>query len=918
MAEQVDTTPVLSARSGLHRRFTSAGIDPYSTVDWEIRDARIVDHLRGGIAFEQCGVEVPANWSQNATNIVAQKYFRGTPGASERESSVRQLVDRVVNAIAQWGMSDGYFTDSSEQEIFRDELKWLIVHQRAAFNSPVWFNIGVPGATQQASACYILSVDDTMDSILEWYRQEGLIFKGGSGAGANLSKIRSSAESLAGGGTASGPVSFMRGADASAGTIKSGGTTRRAAKMVILDAQHPDIEEFIWCKAIEERKARALAAAGFAMGTDGSDGFSIQYQNANNSVRLSDEFMQAVIDGDQWALKAVTTGATLRTMGARELLHQVAAAAWECADPGVQFDTTINNWHTTPSDGRINASNPCSEYLSLDNSACNLASLNLLAFLDDACVFDAEGFGYAVSLIFTAQDILVGRSDYPTEQISNNALGFRQLGIGYTNLGAAIMSQGLAYDSEAGRAFAASVTALMTSEAYLTSTHLAEQLGPFDGFARNREPMLRVLRMHRDAARDIDESRAPSNTLVAACETFDKVIERAEHHGARNAQASVLAPAGTISFLMDADTTGIEPDFALIKTKRLVGGGMVKIVNQCVERALVKLGYHSEQIEAILEHVERTGTALGAPSLRAEHEAVFACAIGEGAISYSGHLRMMAAVQPFLSGAISKTVNVPAEISVEQLEQLFIDAWRMGIKSVAVYRDGSKVGQPLEGSSAKHGESHGAAIAGAPRVAPQRRKLPRTRNSRTFSFRVADCHGFVTVGEFEDGRPGEIFLRVSKQGSTLAGMMDAFAISVSHGLQYGVPLEAFVDMFINIRFEPAGITDDPDLRFASSLVDYIFRRLAVEYLSFETRAEMGIFTISERMQPTLPGVEEHAVASAHGSDGGAFDLLANSFEELPARATLTDAPYCFQCGMPMQRAGACFTCSSCGSTSGCS
>ena len=900
---------------GIRRHYTEPGVDPYETVTWERREARIPNYKDGTDAFRQPDVEFPSTWSQNATNIVAQKYFRGTLGSPERESSLKQVIDRVSDTIADWGVRDGYFVDEDEAETFRNELKYLLVHQRAAFNSPVWFNIGVAGVPQQASACFILSVDDTMDAILNWYREEGIIFKGGSGAGTNLSAIRSSKEHLNGGGTASGPVSFMRGADASAGTIKSGGKTRRAAKMVILNADHPDVEEFVWCKAREERKARALRDSGFDMDLDGIDSHSIQYQNANNSVRVTDEFMEAVLDDREWAFRGVTSGDTVETVKARDLMRQISQAAWECADPGMQFDSTINRWHTASSTGRINASNPCSEYMHLDNSACNLASINLLKYVDGD-VFDVDGFRHTVEVIFTAQEILVGNADYPTEKIAETSREFRQLGLGYANLGALLMSQGLPYDSPEGRAWAAAITALMTGHAYATSARTAGRMGPFAGYADNEEPMLNVLRMHRNEVAKIDEDVVPPELLSAAQRSWDEAVELGEFHGVRNSQASVLAPTGTIGLMMDCDTTGIEPDLALTKAKKLVGGGTMLIVNQTVPRALANLGYSVEQVDAIVGYIDEHKSIVGAPAFNPEHLPVFACSMGDNTIQYMGHVTMMGAVQPFISGAISKTVNMPEEVSVEDVEQLHIEAWRLGLKAVAIYRDNCKVAQPMA-TQKKAGTSD--LESGIERIVetvivqePVRQKLPRTRNSKTFSFRVADCHGYATVGEFEDGRPGEVFLKVAKQGSTLAGIMDAFAISVSHGLQYGVPLRAFCDMFINMRFEPAGMTDDPDLRIATSLVDYIFRRLAVEYLPLEERQDIGILTVGERLQPTLPGVEEATTPREPIADLPPADR--------PPSAGIRDREtvICHVCGDIMQRAGSCHACPSCGATSGCS
>ena len=1350
------------AAIGIRRHLTTEGVHPYDEVRWERRDARITNFRDGTVAFEQLGVEVPESWSLNATNILAQKYFRGTLGTPEREWSLKQVADRVVDTITEWGMKDGYFADRAEAEIFRDELKHLIVHQKAAFNSPVWFNIGVDGVPQQGSACFILAVDDSMDSILNWYVEEGVIFKGGSGAGVNLSRIRSSHELLKGGGTASGPVSFMRGADASAGTIKSGGKTRRAAKMVILDSDHPDIEDFIWCKAIEERKARVLRDAGFDMDLDGADSHSVQYQNANNSVRVTDEFMDAVLADADWELLARTDGSVVRRLRARDLFRQFAHAAWECADPGMQFDTTINTWHTAPNTGRINASNPCfpgsarvhtdkglirfselfdranrgeafrvythdatnpaapaervllsdpealmitgyndvvrlrfdngmelrctpehrlftvnrgyveareleeddevklldlaapavcadpglpvsadpsdyatkgdhgdpvrlpdmwtddfahylgwlvghgstsgsvvatvygsaedinevlpihqrlvewinadrplkvteqangtaqlrlsrrvveryfealgvrsvegpqksvpwvveqapselaaaflrglfdadgcvvdggqedsyvslgsasqellrgvqhllttlgitskicnveqekaggkpscvatagaqrshgspaqydlrvssgsiaafaeqigfslsrkaaslrdvlvaheastvrrtarlvertddgveltynlsepinhsyivdgvvvrncSEYMHLDNSACNLASLNLLKFLGPDGSFDAEGFKAAVEVVFTGQEIIVGSADYPTEKIAENSRRFRELGIGYANLGALLMANGLPYDSDAGRAWAAAVTALMTGHAYVTSAKTASRMGPFAGFHENAEPMVNVLRMHQSAASKIDEELVPPELLSAAQQAWDEAVELAEQFGVRNSQASVLAPTGTIGLLMDCDTTGVEPDLGLVKTKKLVGGGTMSIVNQTVPRSLRRLGYAQDQVDQIVAYVDEHKTIVGAPYLRDEHLPVFACSMGDNTIHYSGHIQMMGAVQPFISGAISKTVNMPEHATVEDVEKLHIDAWRLGIKAIAIYRDNCKVAQPLsttkkearivEGAdaappgSAAEARDRDAAVriaeleAALEReklkraeplvVGAVRERLPRRRQSSTFAFRVADCEGYVTVGEYEDGRPGEVFVKVSKQGSTLAGIMDAFSISISLGLQHGVPLATYVRKYSNMKFEPAGITDDADLRIATSLVDYIFRRLALDYLTYEERLELGVLSTSERIQPTLPGVEESATPSvglvddvpiapdAPSPEPRAARPAAGGASATLARAEQRDAPFCYSCGNVMQRSGSCYVCPSCGSTSGCS
>jgi adenosylcobalamin-dependent ribonucleoside-diphosphate reductase len=1291
---------------GIHRHFTTPGQHPYDEVAWQHRVAKITNWSDGSVAFEQNDVEFPESWSQNATNIVAQKYFRGTLGLPEREHSLRQVIDRVADTITAWGTEGGYFADTSEAETFNAELKHILVHQKAAFNSPVWFNIGVPGVPAQASACqpyhsmvstpaglvpigqlvegdavgakvydahgvtsivavkhngvrqvqrvhtkagytldvtgdhlvwrvsgegsgawvpagelvigdklrwtrapswgevpfnatevaeaalagwlqtdgfvgqynhgtnrsltiefltvtedeltwvtehlntvfphahrhvrtielqdpklvgrrvrlygehlrpfvekwglmargahmqvppalftaaqpvvaaylrsafqaegyvslrdrtarvgldmvgeahvrglqslltrfgifarvrrkddrradrqgtwslsiqplgerdafatelpfidrrkralleeslsipgrmsaevkvleigriemlgdmdvydiqtesgeylssgglrvhncFILAVDDTMDSILNWYREEGIIFKGGSGAGVNLSNIRSSKELLKGGGTASGPVSFMRGADASAGTIKSGGKTRRAAKMVILNADHPDVEEFIWCKAREERKARVLRDAGFDMDLDGQDAISIQYQNANNSVRVTDEFMQAVVDDADWHLKAVMTGEVVRTVRARDLWREIATAAWECADPGLQFDTTINKWHTAHATGRINGSNPCSEYVHLDNSACNLASINLLTFLDEHDEFDVEGYRQTVEVVFTAQEILVGRADYPTEKIGETTRAFRQLGLGYANLGALLMALGLPYDSEDGRAWAAALTSLMTGHAYATSARIASRMGPFSGFPENERHMLNVLGMHRDANELIARAEViPADLRDAATEAWESAVRDGEEYGVRNSQASVLAPTGTISFMMDCDTTGIEPDLGLVKTKKLVGGGTMSIVNQTIPRALVRLGYTPDQVIEITAYVAEHHSIVGAPHLAADHLPVFACSMGDNTIHYVGHVRMMGAVQPFLSGAISKTVNTPETSTVEDIEALHLLAWQLGLKAVAIYRDNCKVAQPLstsKPSAAANPETQAVQVVEriVERIVPQavRQKLPRSRKGRTFEFRVADCKGFATIGEYEDGRPGEIFLTVSKQGSTLSGIMDAFAKSISYGLQYGVPIRAFVEAFTNMRFEPMGMTDDPDIRFASSIMDYLFRRLALEYLTYDERAELGIYSIDERLQPTLPGVDEASITTLTGTEmvpdpksiPGASDLqlqldsglapAAPHTDHSPAHGIsrpASDAPMCMDCGVQMHRAGACHVCPSCGNTSGCS
>ncbi len=934
---------------GIRRYFTTEGRHPYDEIVWDRRDARITNFRDGSVAFEQLDVEVPASWSVNATNILAQKYFRGTLGTPERETSLKTVVNRIVDTITNWGIERDYFTDEAEAEAFNAELKHLLVTQKAAFNSPVWFNIGVKGVPQQGSACFILAVQDSMRSILNWYTEEGIIFKGGSGAGVNLSKIRSSEELLEGGGTASGPVSFMRGADASAGTIKSGGKTRRAAKMVILDVDHPDVEEFIWCKANEEKKARVLRDAGFDMDLDGKDITSIQYQNANNSVRVSDDFMHAVLADAEWPLMARDGHTVVRHVKAKELWRQIARAAWECADPGLQFDTTINAWHTSSNTDRINGSNPCSEYMHIDNSACNLASINLMKYLLADGRFDVEAFKATIDVLFTAQEIIVGAADYPTEAIGANSRKFRQLGLGYANLGALLMASGMAYDSDQGRALAASISALMTGHAYATSARTAGRMGPHDGFAENAEPMLNVLRKHRDASFQIANVEDKFfDVLFAAQNAWDEAVTLGEKYGVRNAQASVLAPTGTIGLLMDCDTTGVEPDLGLVKFKKLVGGGNMSIVNQTVPRALRKLGYTDAEVDAIVAYIDENKSIVGAPELRPEHLPVFACSMGDNTIHYLGHVKMMGAIQPFISGAISKTVNMPEDATIEDVENLHMDAWKLGIKAVAIYRDNCKVGQPLS-TAKKDGESSSSVVAtdsaaeefktriaeleaalrnasNAPVVTESvlvgalRERLPRRRVSATFSFRVADCEGYVTVGEYEDGRPGEVFIKVSKQGSTLAGIMDAFSISISLGLQHGVPLSTYVRKYVNMKFEPSGMTDDADLRIATSIVDYIFRRLALDYLSPTERETLGVLSTSERIQPTLPEVAEQATPTVGIEvQPTLIDLTPKAaVEAVAARIEQRDAPMCYQCGDSMQRAGSCYVCSSCGATSGCS
>ncbi len=921
---------------GVRRYFTEPKTKAYEKLTWVKRDASLKNPFTGEAVFEQKDVEIPEEWSLNALNIVAQKYFTGTPGTSERETSLKNLIDRVADTIVRQGQQEGYFDTASEAETFREELKYVLATQRAAFNSPVWFNIGAPARAQQASACFILGVEDTMPAILQWYTDEGMIFKGGSGSGVNISPIRSSVEPLGkSAGTASGPLSFMRGADASAGAIKSGGKTRRAAKMVILNVDHPDIEEFIWCKEREEEKARVLQAAGFDMSLDGKDIFSVQYQNANNSVRVTDDFMKAVENDSDWALRAVTTGKPVRTVKARDLYRQFAEAAWKCADPGMQFDTIINKWHTTPNAGRINGSNPCSEYMHLDNSACNLASINLLKYLNDDFSFDMEAFKHTVELIFTSQEILVGYSSYPTERITKNAKAYRELGIGYANLGAMLMAQGLPYDSDEGRAQAAGVTALLTGHSYATSAKIARKVGPFAGFHKDREGMLNVLRMHREAVDHIDASLVAEDLLSAAATAWDEAVELGEQYGVRNSQASVLAPTGTIGLMMDCDTTGIEPDLGLVKVKKLVGGGTMNIVNQTVPRALKALGYTPAQVNDIVAYIDTEKTILGAPHLQKHHEPVFACSMGDNSIHYLGHVKMMAAVQPFISGAISKTVNMPEDVSIEDVEQLHMDAWKLGLKAVAIYRDNCKVAQPLSMAKKDDGKKEEPATpaAAAAELADSRivikgavrRKLPKVRNGKTYKFQVADLEGYFTVGEYEDGTPGELFISVSKQGSTLSGLMDSFAISVSHGLQYGVPLKSYVKTLRGTSFAPSGITDDADIRTASSITDYIVRRLALDYLSFDDRLELGLANFDDMPDaqtsllevssaPSIVAIVEEPAAAPEAQPAATAVVTKVEKEAYKDES----APLCYNCGNQTQRSGSCYVCSSCGSTTGCS
>ncbi|MGH3786999.1 MAG: vitamin B12-dependent ribonucleotide reductase [Pseudonocardiaceae bacterium] len=915
----------------MERVYTTAGRHPYDEVTWQRRDVVMTNWRDGTVNFEQRGVEFPDFWSVNAVNIVTSKYFRGAVGSEQRESSLRQLVDRVVATYTAAGLQHGYFATDTDKEIFSQELTWMLLHQVFSFNSPVWFNVGTQ-SPQQVSACFILSVDDTMDSILNWYREEGLIFKGGSGAGLNLSRIRSSKELLSSGGTASGPVSFMRGADASAGTIKSGGATRRAAKMVVLDVDHPDIAEFVQTKATEERKIRVLRDGGFDMDLGGKDIASVQYQNANNSVRVSDEFMRAVEADVEFGLRARTTGEVIETVRAKKLFRDITQAAWECADPGLQYDDTINDWHTCPESGRITASNPCSEYLHLDNTSCNLASINLMKFLREDLTFDAELFAKTVELVITAMDISICFADFPTEEIGETTRAFRQLGIGYANLGALLMATGHAYDSDGGRALAAAITSLMTGTAYKRSAELAGAVGPYEGYARNAEPHQRIMRKH-SAANDLIRTYGHNDRAVqkAATKAWQDGLRIGTANGWRNAQASVIAPTGTIGFMMDCDTTGIEPDFSLVKFKKLVGGGSMQIVNQTVPKALAALGYQNEQSEAIVEYISEHGHVVDAPGLRREHYEVFDCAMGERSIAPMGHVRMMAAAQPFVSGAISKTVNMPQTATVADVEEIYLQSWKMGIKALAIYRDNCKVGQPLSTGKTAATSADKAIVE----ARPVRKRLPKKRPSETVSFTVGGAEGYLTAGSYPDDGLGEIFVKMSKQGSTLAGVMDAFSMAISIALQYGVPLETYVSKFVNMRFEPAGMTDDPDIRMATSVVDYLFRRIALDYLPKDKREQLGILTAEERTMQVAAdydtdansGVDVESLrtsvdssAQAQAAQGRPAPVYVGSSTELLELqlGKAADAPLCMTCGTKMRPAGSCYVCEGCGSTSGCS
>ena len=931
----------------IERIFTTEGVHPYDDVTWERRDVVQQNWKTGETVFEQRGVEFPDSWSVNASTIVTTKYFRGAVGHDNREWSLKQLLDRVVKTYRKAGEDYGYFATPGDAEVFEHELTWMLLHQYFSFNSPVWFNVGT-SSPQQVSACFILAVDDSMDSILNWYKEEGLIFKGGSGAGLNLSRIRSSKELLqSSGGTASGPVSFMRGADASAGTIKSGGATRRAAKMVVLDVDHPDIEEFVETKMREEDKIRVLRDAGFDMDLGGRDITSVQYQNANNSVRVTDEFMRAVEEKGEFGLRARIDNSIIETVDARELFDKIAHAAWACADPGLQYDDTINDWHTTPETGRITASNPCSEYMHLDNSSCNLASLNLMKFLTDDDAFDSEKFVKAVELIITAMDISICFADFPTEAIGDTTRAYRQLGIGYANLGALLMATGHAYDSDGGRALAGAITSLMTGTSYRRSAELAGVVGPYDGFERNKDAHTRVMRKHaaaNDAIRTVHGIDKDVQKYATAA--WEGVLKIGAKNGWRNAQASVLAPTGTIGFMMDCDTTGIEPDFSLVKFKKLVGGGSMQIVNQTVPRALRQYGYTEETIEAIVEYISEHGHVVDAPGLKTEHYEIFDTAMGERAIRPMGHVRMMAAAQPFLSGAISKTVNLPETATVEEIADVYYQGWKLGLKALAVYRDNCKVGQPLSDSKSAKASAAADAAAAEPIIEkiieyrPTRKRLPKSRPSRTTSFSVGGAEGYMTAGSYPDDGLGEVFLKMGKQGSTLAGVMDAFSIAISIALQHGVPLETYVQKFTNLKFEPAGLTDDPDVRMAQSIMDYIFRRLALDHLSFDERSALGIYSADERSRQLDTGSYEAPVEISEAESLKAVEPVADKAPASPEAAsakpidtsevrttaemfelitgTSVDAPLCFTCGTKMRPSGSCYVCEGCGSTSGCS
>jgi len=920
----VGDTPVREvAEKGIRfeRRYTAPGVDPFDAVEWELRDA-VITNERGETVFEQRGVEMPKAWSQTATNVVVSKYFRGQLGTPQRERSVRQLIGRVADTIAEWGREGGYFASAADADTFHAELTHILLHQYACFNSPVWFNVGIEGKPQ-CSACFINSVEDTMASILGLAKTEGMLFKYGSGTGSNLSTLRSSREPLAGGGTASGPVSFMKGFDAFAGVIKSGGKTRRAAKMVILNVDHPDIVDFIRCKETEERKAWALIDAGFEGGFNVAGGAydSIAYQNANHSVRVTDGFMEAVEADANWSTKAVRGGQPMDTYKARDLMKMIAESTWVCGDPGMQYDTTINDWHTCANTARINASNPCSEYMFLDDTACNLASLNLMRFYDETSGFDVASFRHTCEVVISAQEILVDFASYPTDRIGENSHRFRPLGIGYANLGALLMARGLPYDGDSGRDYAAAITALMSGASYAQSARIAAALGPFSEFETNREPMLRVMRKHRDAVKRIDAAHVSMELREAAKHAWDDVVELGERHGLRNSQISVLAPTGTIAFMMDCDTTGVEPDIALVKYKKLVGGGMIKIVNNTVPKALKRLGYDKEQVREIVEWIDENDTIEGAPHLKEEHLAVFDCAFrpakGSRSIHYMGHLKMLAAVQPFISGAISKTINMPEASTPEEILQAYVEGWRMGLKAIAIYRDNCKRSQPL--STKKDVKEAALAPIAVPAMTERRavrKKLSDERQAITHKFSINEHEGYLTVGLYENGQPGEIFLVMAKEGSTISGLMDSFATSISIALQYGVPLQTLVDKFSHTRFEPSGFTKNPEIPIAKSITDYIFRWLASKFLSREGKAAAGVI-----LRDDLPPADAPATLTLLG--GGKLEPVAPAAVGLEQTTKVTflyqqDAPSCHECGAIMVRNGSCYKCNNCGSTSGCS
>ena len=930
MNGRVETEQAARRATGLEfkRRFTDGRVSPFDAVEWDRRTA-LIGNDKGQVIFRQEDVEAPRTWSQTATNIVASKYFHGKPDTHERETSVRQLIGRVVDTIVRWGEEGGYFANAESKGAFRDELAHLLVEQKMAFNSPVWFNVGVQ-AKPQCSACFINSVQDNMDSIMNLAKTEGMLFKWGSGTGTNFSSLRGSRESLSGGGIASGPVSFMKGFDAFAGVIKSGGKTRRAAKMVILNVDHPDISDFIDSKRKEEHKAHVLIEQGYDPAIDGEAYSSVFFQNANHSVRVTDEFMRAVEEDRDWWTRNVTDGKPVEKFSARELLHKMAESAWQCGDPGMQYDTTINRWHTSKATDRIYASNPCSEYMFLDDTACNLASLNLLKFLGSNGQFDTDGFRHAVDITITAQEILVDNASYPTEKIGRNSHDYRPLGIGYANLGALLMSLALPYDSEGGRDFCGAITALMTGESYAQSARIAERMGPFGGYPRNRESMLDVIRMHRDSLRPIKEENVQPSLLRGAQESWDDALALGEKFGYKNAQVSVLAPTGTIGFMMDCDTTGIEPDLALVKQKRLVGGGVIKIVNNTVPAALMRLGYLPEQVAQIVDYIDANAKIEGAPGLKPEHLPVFDCSLtpmgGGRSISWRGHLHMMAAAQPFLSGAISKTINMPEESTVDDIMEAYMESWKLGIKAVAIYRDNSKRSQPLSAASKKEEEKQAdveASPAKAETPAPaqqelfdraRRHKLPSERNSITHKFSIGGHEGYLTVGKYEDGAPGEIFIKMAKEGSTLSGIMDAFALSVSIALQYGVPLRALVDKFVNSRFEPSGYTGNPDIRYAKSIVDYIGRWLGAKFISPDYLDRDA--AVAEDDASGIAAAP--AAAPTTKTTGMSISKAAETETSTRSRAAIDDAPSCSECGMLMTPNGSCYKCSNCGSTSGCS